>query len=79
MKNWKTTSTGITMLVAAIAGFYFAWKTGQLNEGTITGCITSFLGGIGLIFAKDNNVTGGTVVNQPNDVSVVKQSAQLSQ
>lgn len=61
-KNWKTTSTGITMIVAGIVGFYFAFKGGQVNEGTITGSLTSVLAGIGLLFAKDNNVTGGTVV-----------------
>ena len=60
MKNWKTTSTGITMIVGGIVGIYFAAKSGNLNEGTVTGSITAILGGIGLIFAKDNNVTGGT-------------------
>lgn len=61
MKNWKTTSTGITMVVGGIVGFYFAIKNNSVNEGTVTGCLTAVLGGIGLIFAKDGNVTGGTI------------------
>lgn len=61
MKNWKTTSTGIVMIVSGVIGFYYAYKSSNLNEATITGCVTSVLGGIGLIFAKDNNVTGGSV------------------
>jgi uncharacterized membrane protein AbrB (regulator of aidB expression) len=61
MKNWKTTSTGITMVVSGIVGLYFAWKSNNLNEGTITACLGSILGGIGLILAKDSNVTGGTI------------------
>ena len=61
MKNWKTTSTGITMVVGGIVGFYFAIKNNTVNEGTVTGCLTAVLGGIGLIFAKDGNVTGGSI------------------
>lgn len=61
MKNWKTTSAGITMIVGGITGLYFAIKTQTVNEGTITATLTAVLGGIGLIYAKDNNVTGGSV------------------
>lgn len=61
MKNWKTTSTGITMIVGAVIGVYFAYKNNQINEAVITASISSLLGGLGLIFAKDKNVTGGTV------------------
>jgi hypothetical protein len=60
MKSWKTTSTGITMVVSGAVGFYFAFKSGNLNEATITASLTAVLGGVGLICAKDNNVTGGT-------------------
>ena len=60
MKNWKTTSSGIALIVGGIVSIYFANKTNNVNEATITACVTSVLGGIGLIFAKDNNVTGGS-------------------
>lgn len=77
MKNWKTTSTGITMIVAAIVGFYFAYVNKQLNEASITASVTSLLAGLGLVFAKDNNVTGGTVINVPNDASTVKDATKI--
>ncbi len=67
------------MIVGAVIGLYFAILNGHLNEGTITGALTSFLGGIGLLFAKDSNVTGGTVVNQPNDASAVKSATKSDQ
>lgn len=76
MKNWKTTSTGITMIVGAVIGLYFAYKNNHINEATITASISSFLGGIGLLFSKDFNVTGGTVANVPNDASEVAKTAK---
>ncbi len=53
MKNWKTTSAGITSIVGAVVGLYFAVKTHNVNEATITGAITAVLAGIGLIVAGD--------------------------
>lgn len=79
MKNWKTTSTGIVMIAAGICGFYFAMLNKQLSEATITASMTSVLGGLGLIFAKDDNVTGGTIVNEPNDAKTVKSAAKVDQ
>jgi hypothetical protein len=58
MKNWKTTSMGISMIIGSIVGFYFAWKSNTLNEATVTACVTSLLGGIGLVLGKDAGVTG---------------------
>jgi hypothetical protein len=59
-KSWKTTSTGILAIVGSVIGGYFAYKAGNLNEGTIMALATSFLTGIGLLFSKDSDVTGGT-------------------
>ncbi len=57
MKNWKTTSAGIAMIVGGLVSLYFSKDV--LNAEMITAHITAILGGIGLIFAKDQNVTGG--------------------
>lgn len=59
--NWKTTVTGILTIVVALGsaalGFF---KTGTIPDlGALVAAITA---GIGLITAKDSNVTGGTVV-----------------
>lgn len=58
--NWKTTVTGILTIVVALGsaalGFF---KTGTIPDlGALVAAITA---GIGLITAKDSDVTGGTV------------------
>ena len=61
MKNWKTSSAGIVMIVGGVVRFYFAVKSGNFSEEAIMTSVTAILGGIGLLFAKDSNVTGGSV------------------
>jgi hypothetical protein len=63
MKNWKTTSAGILAILSALIGLIFAIVNKQLTPEIIMGCAAGILTGAGLIFAKDNNVTGGTVSN----------------
>ena len=57
MKNWKTTSAGVAMIAGGIVGLYFAIKSGNVSEITLTGAITTILGGIGLIFGADSTRT----------------------
>ena len=57
-KNWKTTSAGILMI---LGGVYALATTHPLTQEVLMASAAAILGGIGLIFAKDNNVTGGTV------------------
>lgn len=57
MKSWKTTSAGILAIVGGIVRFYFAVKAGQFTEEAITTSLTAILSGVGLLFARDNNVT----------------------
>lgn len=59
MKSWKTTSAGILAIVGGITLLVFA--NHPLTSEAIMGAVTSILSGIGLMFAKDNNVTGGNV------------------
>jgi hypothetical protein len=61
LKSWKTTSTGIVMIAGGITRLLFAIKSGNYTEEAIMTTITAVLTGIGLIFAKDSNVTGGDV------------------
>lgn len=53
MKNWKTTSAGISMITGAIVGVYFAIQANEVNEVVITAAVTAILGGIGLIVSTD--------------------------
>jgi Phage tail lysozyme len=59
--NWMTTIGGIgAILTAAGAGFH-ALSTGDMASAY--GSISGIVAGIGLLMAKDHNVTGGTVSN----------------
>ena len=59
MKNWKTTASGIIAIVVALAGA----ATSLINGTSVdwTAVIAAIIAGVGLITAKDSNVTGGTV------------------
>lgn len=76
-QSWKTTSTGILMIVGAIVGLVFAYKGNSINEGTVTGAATAIVGGIGLLAAKDSNVTGGTVISASSNPEAVKASNEI--
>ena len=54
-KNWKTTAAGVLVALLA-AATYFGWLTEEQGMS-----IPSVLTALGLIAAKDNNVTGGDV------------------
>lgn len=53
MKNWKTTLSGLGMIAYGVIGVLLG-KVGWDIAGP------SIIGGIGLILAKDSDVTGGT-------------------
>jgi hypothetical protein len=59
MKSWKTTTAGLVMILGAICTFVF--HNGPITQELVMGAATGLLGGIGLIFAKDSNVTGGDI------------------
>ncbi len=56
--NWKTTSAGILMIVGGVVRFIFALKTGMFTEEAVMTTVTAILGGVGLLLAKDGDVTG---------------------
>lgn len=49
-RNWKTTVTGILAILGGIWNF--------ISTKDVTSSGTAIIGGIGLIAAKDGNVTG---------------------
>lgn len=53
-KNWKTSLSGIASIIGGISLFVN-------HPDQIEAAFAAVALGIGLIFAKDNNVTGGTV------------------
>lgn len=53
IKNWMTTVPGVLALLSVL---WDAWQTKTLNFADLQGALI----GIGLIAAKDWNVTGGS-------------------
>ena len=53
-KNWKTTLSGIASIIGGVALFVN-------HPDQIEAAFAAVSLGFGLIFAKDNNVTGGSV------------------
>jgi hypothetical protein len=56
LKNWKSTSAGLLMIAGAISMYLF--HNGPMTHELFMGALTGLLGGIGLIFSKDADVTG---------------------
>lgn len=60
--SWKTTSAGILLIIGSIGGIFFA---PLITLPVIMTAATGTLAGIGLLFSKDSNVTGGTTPATP--------------
>ena len=56
-KSWKTSSAGILAIIGGAVRLYFAIKSGQFTEEAVTTSATAILTGLGLLFARDNDVT----------------------
>ena len=54
-KSWKTTSAGILMIVGGVVRAYFAIRSGSFTEEAVMTTATTILGGVGLLFARDND------------------------
>ena len=54
MRNWKTTLAGAAALLSVVAKIVVSGSIDWATDGP------AILAGIGLIAAKDHNVTGGT-------------------
>lgn len=58
LTNWKTTLAGITTILGAVALITKMLSTGAFDSNTIGLAFTQLLTGVGILFAKDVNVTG---------------------
>lgn len=53
LKNWRTTSAGVAMIVTSVIHLVFAVRHGTADETTWTTSILTTVAGLGLIFAGD--------------------------
>ena len=58
-KNWKTTLSGVGTILAALGAMAHGFSISDLSQ--VYGSIPLIVTGIGLLMAKDGDVTGGTV------------------
>src|ERR1039458_9668273 len=63
--NWKTTSAGIVMIIGAIMHLLF---NHPLTEPMVMVGVTAIVGGLGLLFAGDANVSA--VASDKNAVAI---------
>lgn len=56
-KNWKTTSSGLTMIIGSAVHLVFAVKSKSADENTWTISLLAIVAGVGLIFAGDSAVS----------------------
>lgn len=63
MNSWKTTSTGMLMLIGAAVTLWF--DRNRLTPQIIMGAATTGLAGIGLILARDNDKSSEDVGAKP--------------
>lgn len=76
MTNWKTSSAGIGMILTALAHIAHDYGAGCPINFVVD--VPMLLGGLGLLAAKDSNVTGGTKSeNNPPDTPQPKPLAPL--
>lgn len=61
MKSYKTTIMGVLAIIGAAVSLAQAVMNGSVNGEVISASLSAIMAGIGLIAAKDSNVTGGTV------------------
>lgn len=61
MKNWKTTTAGTAALLGAVADVLTQISTGSLDGARLMADFSAIAAGVGLLVAKDMNVTGGDV------------------
>lgn len=61
MKSWKTTSLGVLTIVTLAATTATQLIKGEPVDWNFV--LATFITAVGLILAKDANVTGGTVSN----------------
>lgn len=72
-KNWKTSLGGLGMVLTGLADIVRG-LTSDVSAIHWEADIVAITGGLGLLFAKDGNVTGGSVV-QPTPVETLVQKA----
>ena len=60
LKSWKTTLAGIATILAGLAALAKCLTAATISTECLLAALAVIGPGVGLLFAKDGNVTGGT-------------------
>lgn len=74
-RSWKTTTAGVAAIAGGVARFALALNEGKMTEEAITTSVTAIMTGVGLLFARDNDVSSeevGIKEEQPKEVKILK-------
>ena len=63
--SWKTTSAGLLTILGGLTRIAVAIKAGNITEEAVMTTLTAIVGGIGLVFARDNDKTSEQVLSTP--------------
>ena len=64
MTNWKTSAAGVAAILGALASLISMFSKGSIEGDVMITDLGVLAAGVTGLFAKDNNVTGGTVDNR---------------
>ena len=53
--SWKTTSAGLLTIIGGLTKFAFTIKAGNVTEESVMTMFIVVAGGVGLLFARDND------------------------
>jgi hypothetical protein len=73
-KSWKTSASGVVVVILQLLPLLFP----TVVTHDVANALTALAVAVGLINAKDSNVTGGTVVNDPNSAAAVSSAAKTN-
>lgn len=71
LRNWKTTSAGLTLIIGSIVHLVFTFHTA--DEATWMASLTAIGGGLGLMFAGDANVPSQATVENSKAIDTINQ------
>jgi len=60
LMNWKTSLAGAAAILTALGDVLTQLGSGNVGSGAIEKDLLAIIVGVGLLSAKDSNVTGGT-------------------
>lgn len=76
LTNWKTTSTGLTMISLGVIHLVFCLKSKTASEEVWAATIAAVVGGLGLIFARDAGSSAKTVTDLQGQIDTLHQAVK---